>query len=64
MVCEGTPIARQVERKLFQAPEPFDMLKEIEMMLEPLELSNCISPQPCFQLSSLKGRFGKISKGC
>ena len=42
MVCEGTPIARQVERKLFQVPEPFDMLKEIEMMLEPLELSNCI----------------------
>lgn len=42
MVCEGTPIARQVQRGLFAVPGPMEMLREIEMMIEPLELSNCI----------------------
>ena len=42
MVCEGTPIARLVERGKFEVPGPMEMLNEIEMMIEPLELSNCI----------------------
>ena len=42
MVCEGTPIARKVERNEFQVPGPLEMLREIELMIEPLELSNCV----------------------
>jgi hypothetical protein len=42
MVCEGTPIARKVKRNEFQVPGPLEMLKEIELMIEPLELSNCV----------------------
>jgi radical SAM superfamily enzyme YgiQ (UPF0313 family) len=42
MVCQGTPLARQVEKNLFQVPGPMEMLREIEMMIEPLELSNCV----------------------
>ncbi|RJX28013.1 MAG: radical SAM protein [Dethiobacter sp.] len=42
MVCQGTSLARQVQKNLFQVPEPMEILKEIEMMIEPLELSNCV----------------------
>lgn len=42
MVCPGTPIARYLERGEFVLPGQFDILKEIEMMLRPLELSNCV----------------------
>lgn len=42
MVCQGTPLARLVEKNLFQVPEPLDILREIEMMLQDLELSNCV----------------------
>ncbi len=42
MVCEGTPIARKLQRGEFALPAPFEMLHEIRMMLEPLELTNCV----------------------
>ena len=42
MVCEGTPIARQLQRGQFALPSPLEMLLEIRMMLEPLELTNCV----------------------
>lgn len=42
MVCAGTPIARKVERGEFAVPGQLDILKEIEMMLRSLELSNCV----------------------
>ena len=42
MVAPGTPIARQMERDEFQLPGPMEILAEIEMMLEPLELTNCV----------------------
>ncbi len=42
MVCDGTPIARKVERGEFTVPGQLDILKEIEMMLRSLELSNCV----------------------
>lgn len=42
MVCPGTPIARQMERGEFVLPGQFEILKEIEMMLQALELSNCV----------------------
>lgn len=42
MVCQGTPLARRVERGQFEVPAPLEMLHEIRLMLEPLELSNCI----------------------
>ncbi len=42
MVPEGTTIARKIEKGEFEMPEPWEMLAEIEMMLEPLELSNCV----------------------
>lgn len=42
MVCPGTPLARLVERKEFQVPEPLEILKEIELMIQDLELSNCV----------------------
>ena len=42
MVCRGTPLARQVERGQFEVPAPLEMLHEIKMMLEPLELTNCV----------------------
>jgi radical SAM superfamily enzyme YgiQ (UPF0313 family) len=42
MVCQGTPLARQVERGKFEVPAPLEILHEIRMMLEPLELTNCV----------------------
>lgn len=42
MVCQGTPLARRVERGQFEVPAPLEMLHEIRLMLEPLELTNCI----------------------
>ena len=42
MVPEGTTIARKIQKGEFEMPEPWEMLAEIEMMLEPLELSNCV----------------------
>ncbi len=42
MVCDGTPIARQVEKGEFAVPGQLEILKEIEMMLQHLELSNCV----------------------
>ena len=42
MVCEGTPLARMVEKGKFVLPEPMEILAEIEMMLKPLELTNCV----------------------
>lgn len=42
MVAPGTPLARQVERGEFQVPGPLEILAEIEMMLSPLELTNCL----------------------
>lgn len=42
MVAPGTPIARQMERGEFQLFGPMEILAEIEMMLEPLELTNCV----------------------
>jgi radical SAM superfamily enzyme YgiQ (UPF0313 family) len=42
MVCQGTPLARQVEREMFEVPAPLEILHEIRMMLEPLELTNCV----------------------
>ena len=36
MVCEGTPLARMVEKGKFVLPEPMEILAEIEMMLKPL----------------------------
>ena len=42
MVCEGTPLARQVQKGLFAVPAPLEILHEIKMMLEPLELTNCV----------------------
>ena len=42
MVAPGTPLARQVERGEFQVPGPLEILAEIEMMLSPLELTDCL----------------------
>jgi radical SAM superfamily enzyme YgiQ (UPF0313 family) len=42
MVCRGTPLVRQVEKNMFIVPGPLEILAEIEMMLKPLELSNCV----------------------
>lgn len=42
MVCEGTLLAKEVERGVIEVPEPFEILQEIRMMLTPLELSNCV----------------------
>ncbi len=42
MLPPGTPMARQVERGEFQVPGPLDILAEIEKMLSPLELTNCL----------------------
>ena len=42
MVCEGTPLARQVQRGMFAVLAPLEILHEIKMMLEPLELTNCV----------------------
>ena len=42
MVCEGTPLGRMVEKGKFVLPEPLEILAEIEMMLKPLELTNCV----------------------
>ena len=42
MVPPGTPMARQVERGEFQVPGPLEILAEIERMLSPLELKNCL----------------------
>ena len=42
MVCQGTPLARQIEKNLFQVPDALEILHEIEMMIEPLELTNCV----------------------
>lgn len=42
MVCQGTPLARQVEKNLFRVPDPLEILHEIEMMIKPLELTNCV----------------------
>lgn len=42
MVCEGTTLAREVERGNLEVPDPFETLQEIRMMLTPLELSNCV----------------------
>ncbi|MDO9536303.1 MAG: radical SAM protein [Bacillota bacterium] len=42
MVCQGTPLARQVDKGLFQVPDPLEILHEIEMMIKPLELTNCV----------------------
>ncbi len=42
MVCNGTTIARKVQRNEFQVPTPLQILAEIKMMVEGLELSDCI----------------------
>ena len=42
MVVEGTPIARQLARGEFKLPGQLEILREIEMMLQSLELSNCV----------------------
>lgn len=42
MVCPGTPLARKVERNEFQVPDQMEILEEIRMMLEDMELSNCV----------------------
>lgn len=42
MVCSGTPMARKVAKGEFAVPGPLEILAEIEMMLRPLELSNCV----------------------
>jgi radical SAM superfamily enzyme YgiQ (UPF0313 family) len=42
MVLPGTPLARQVARNEFKLPGPLEILKEINMMLLPLNLSHCI----------------------
>ncbi|MEW5920728.1 MAG: radical SAM protein [Bacillota bacterium] len=42
MVCPGTPLARKVAKGEFAVPGPLEILAEIEMMLRPLEMSNCV----------------------
>ena len=42
MVCEGTIMGRRVQRGEFQIPAPLEILAEIKMMVEGLELSNCV----------------------
>ena len=42
MVVDGTPIARKVQRKEYVVPEPMEILAEIKMMVEGLEVSNCV----------------------
>lgn len=42
MVCNGTAIAKKVERNEFKLPTPLEILAEIKMMVEGLEVSDCI----------------------
>ncbi|NLX91346.1 MAG: radical SAM protein [Firmicutes bacterium] len=42
MVCEGTAMAAKVRRNEFKLPAPLEILAEIKMMVEGLEVSNCI----------------------
>ena len=42
MVVEGTPIYEMVRRKEYRVPAPFEILGEIKMMVETLDVSNCV----------------------
>lgn len=42
LVCEGSIIARKLQRNEFILPTPLEILAEIKMMLEDLDVSNCI----------------------
>ena len=42
LVCDGSIISRKLQRNEFRLPAPLDMLAEIKMMVEGLEVSNCI----------------------
>lgn len=42
MVCDGTAMAAKVRRNEFKLPAPMEILAEIKMMVEGLEVSNCV----------------------
>ena len=42
MVVSGTPIYEMEKRKEYQVPQPFEILSEIKMMVEGLDVSNCV----------------------
>ena len=42
MVVEGTPIYEMVQRKEYQVPSPMEIISEIRLMVEGLDVSNCI----------------------
>ena len=42
MVCDGTAMAAKVRRNEFKLPAPLEILAEIKMMVEGLEVSNCV----------------------
>ncbi|MGI5882293.1 MAG: radical SAM protein [Dethiobacteria bacterium] len=42
MVVDGTAMARKVARGEFKLPTPLEILDEIKMMVEGLEVSNCV----------------------
>ena len=42
MVVEGTPIYEMVQRGEYQVPAPFEILKEIKIMVEGIEVSGCV----------------------
>ena len=42
MVVEGTPVYEMIRRKEYEVPAPFEILSEIKMMVEGLDVSNCV----------------------
>jgi len=42
MVVKGTPIAEMIRRKEYAVPAPMEIMSEIKMMLEGLDVSNCV----------------------
>jgi radical SAM superfamily enzyme YgiQ (UPF0313 family) len=42
MLPPGSPLYRKAQRNEFKIPEAMEILKEIELMLKPLNLSNCV----------------------
>ncbi len=41
MVIPGTPIAKEIEEGKFLLPDPFGLIKELEVMVEHLEVTSC-----------------------
>ena len=42
MVVDGTPIAEMIRKKEYIVPAPMEILREMKMMVEGLDVSNCI----------------------